>query len=222
MSAREVLRETVRQRHAQLVHELGEVRDRFKPGGTDLAAPREVRGMVDRLLADVSQHVNSVSAVLVPLAKRKLGGGKDAVHKYLHDAKEIEVALAHFKAHAYGSTYESKFSWTEAWQELQEALGHQRDREEELARHLDEVMSEEESLEVADRLHRDEPKEPTRPHPYAPHSGVLGAMTRMVMRRVDAFWDDAEGRMVRREEKHHKRPGLIGRYIMARPQIDED
>lgn len=216
------LHAVIRQRYDAFADALDEVRRRFRPGGADLDEPRHTRGMVDRLLADISQHVNAANAVLVPAAKRHVAHDHEVVHAYLDAAKHLEVVLAHVKAHAYGSTFELKFTWAEAWDELEEALGAQRAAEEELARQLADAVAEEDAVELAERLRGDEAREPTRPHPYAPHTGVRGSLARRVMRRVDSFWDTAEGRMVRRERKPRKRPGLIGRYIMASPEIDED
>jgi hypothetical protein len=193
-----VLSETVRRRHDELAQELTGVRDRFRPGGTDLSEPRLTRGMIDQFLADVSQHVNAANAVLVPPVKHHLDDGKQVVHEYLHAARELEVVVAHVKAHAYGSTYETDFSWTEVWDELTDALGKERTAEENLAERLDGTLSRQESADLAGALLNDEPKEPTRPHPYVPHTGLLGSLSRRVMRRVDRFWDDAEGRMVYR------------------------
>lgn len=222
MSTTTVLHETIHRRYDVLARELHDIRERFRPGHADLAEPRHTRGMIDQFLADASQHVNASNAVLVTAARRELSDGKQVVHDYLRVAKEFEVALAHIKAHAYGSTYERKFSWTEAWDELEATMERARSEEEVIADRLDEVLAERAGADLAVRLLADEDSEPTRPHPYAPHTGLLGILSRKVMRRADAFWDDAEGRMVRRKHKHHDRPGLIGRYIMARPQIDED
>jgi hypothetical protein len=217
-----VLSETVQRRHDELAQELTGVRDRFKPGGTDLSEPRLTRGMVDQFLADVSQHVNAVHATLVPAAKRRLDDGKQVVHEYLHTARELEVVLAHVKAHAYGSTYETGFSWTEVWDELTEALGRERKAEESMAKRLDSTISRQDGADLAGKMVTDEPNEPTRPHPYVPHTGILGALSRKVMRRADRFWDDAEGRMVRREHKKHEKPGLIGQYFLAKPRFKEE
>ena len=64
---------------------------------------------------------------------------------------------------------------------------------------------------------------PTRPHPYAPHTGVAGQVSRRVMHAVDAFWDATEGRMVPEKERPERgKPGRFAQYFLADPRFDED
>ena len=64
---------------------------------------------------------------------------------------------------------------------------------------------------------------PTRPHPYAPHTGVAGQVSRRVMHAVDAFWDATEGRMVPEKERRDRgKPGRFTQYFLADPRFDED
>ena len=53
--------------------------------------------------------------------------------------------------------------------------------------------------DLTERMQGAEASAPTRPHPYAPHTGVAGQVSRRVMHAVDAFWDATEGRIVPRE-----------------------
>lgn len=222
MATDTTLEATVARRHDTIAASLAQVRERFRPGGADLDHPRHTRGMVDQLLTDLSRHLNAANAVLLPEAKKRFVDGPEAVDAYLEAAKALEVVVAHVKGHAYGSTYETHFTWDEAWDELETALATQRRAEEELTSRLADTMADAEEAALAARLRSDEAHELTRPHPYAPHTGVSGALVRPVLRRVDAFWDAVEGRMFKQERKHHKRPGLLGRYIMARPEIHDD
>lgn len=217
-----VLSDTVRKRHEELAAQFTAVRDRFRPGGTDLDRPREVREQADAFLADVARHVHAVSAVLLPPVRREVADGKQVVHDYMEAVRALEVVLAHVRAHEFGSTYELHFTWAEAWAELASVLADQRHAERDLARRLDEEDPDE-AGDLAERLTLEEERAPTRPHPYTPHVGALGAVSRTVMRAADSFWDDAQGRMVNEPEKEpHREPGLLGRYLMASPKIDED
>lgn len=224
MDTSDLLCAAVRQRHDELAAGLEELRGRFRDGPAkpmESAGPKHVKGMADRFLADASRHVNAATDVLLPIARR-LPDGKQVVHDYLHSARELEVVLAHVKAHEYGSTYEAGFSWVEVWSELASAMATHRATEAELARRLDVELPLEERQQVAERLVANEPDANTRPHPYLPHTGVLGVVGRKVMHAVDSFWDDAEGRMVPKPTKVHKKPGLVGQYLMADPRFDED
>ena len=64
---------------------------------------------------------------------------------------------------------------------------------------------------------------PSRPHPYAPHTGVAGQVSRRVMHAVDAFWDTTEGRMVPEPERRERgKPGKFAQYFLADPRFDEE
>jgi hypothetical protein len=76
-----------------------------------------------------------------------------------------------------------------------------------------------------ERLYRGELAAPTRPHPYIPHQGMPGRVARTVARRIDGFWDAAEGRMVPEPLHHHERgdDGAFTQYFLADPHLpDED
>ena len=49
---------------------------------------------------------------------------------------------------------------------------------------------------LATRIYRTELRSPTRPHPYTPHTGLSGRVSRRAWASADRFWDVAEGRMV--------------------------
>ena len=73
--------------------------------------------------------------------------------------------------------------------------------------------------DLGTRLHHAELASPTRPHPWIPHQGVAGHLARAVARRVDRFWDTAEGRMVPEPVRHHDRAhqGKLTQYLLADP-----
>jgi hypothetical protein len=75
---------------------------------------------------------------------------------------------------------------------------------------------------LALRLYAAELAAPSRPHPYTPHTGVLGLLARRVMHTADLFWDTVEGRMVPEPSPPpKKRPGLVAQYFLADPRFDE-
>jgi hypothetical protein len=53
---------------------------------------------------------------------------------------------------------------------------------------------------------------------------VVGHLARAVARRIDTFWDSAEGRMVPEPVRHHDRDhqGPLTQYFLADPHLPED
>ncbi|MFT4083135.1 MAG: hypothetical protein QM638_11170, partial [Nocardioides sp.] len=90
--------------------------------------------------------------------------------------------------------------------------------ERDLGERLDEMPAER-LEELAGRMERAESSGPTRPHPYLPHTGAQGAVTRRAMRVFDSFWDAVEGRFVTRGERRHHDSGLLWQYLLADPRF---
>jgi hypothetical protein len=219
MTTADVLRHTVAHTHENLAAWLEGAR--AMAGTRD--EPRKAYEDIDTFLAIASRHLGAVDAVLIPAVRHKVSDSSQLVHDYVHAERELEVTLAHVKAHAYGSTYESGYTWPEAWAEVDESLARHRRRETELADSLSEALTPGELDDLAEALQAAEANAPTRPHPYAPHTGVAGSLSRRVLHRVDAFWDTAEGRMAPEPEPPAKpKPGLIWQYLLADPRFDEE
>jgi hypothetical protein len=183
-----------------------------------------VRGCppIDLFLSAASRHVHAVDEVLLPTAKR-CHDGKHLIHDYCSSLRGFEVALAHAKAHEYGSTWEKGYDWHGVWAEIDTDLHTYREHEEQLGVELTETLSDADLERITLRLAAFEEHAPSRPHPYLPHTGAPGWTSRRVMRVVDGFWDAVEGRFTpEAPAPPHKKPGLIGQYLMADPRFDEE
>lgn len=183
--------------------------------------PRKAYERIDTFLAAASKHLNAVDATLLPAARKQLPDGAEVVRDYLHAARELEVALTHVKARAYGSTFEAGHHWQEVWADVAAALTSHRRSELDLVDHLG-ALGAGALDDLAERLHGAESVAPTRPHPYSPHTGFPGLVARRILGAVDSFWDFAEGRMVPTPTPaRRKRPGLLTQYFLADPRFDE-
>lgn len=222
MGSSDTLVSTVQRTHEELAHRLDELRGASGPPGTERnAGPHRGCPPVDEFVTAASRHVHAVTEVLLPPARRALPAGRQLAHDYLEAARLLEVVLAHVKAHEYGSIYEQRFSWSDVWTEVGQALDDYRAREEEVADGLTDLLDDEELTELAGRLEEVEPMEPSRPHPYLPHTGVLGTLTRRVVRGTDRAWDHAEGRPLPPPPRApRKRPGLLGQYLLCDPRME--
>ena len=177
---------------------------------------------IDLFLAGASKHLHAVDAVLLPAVRSRGEDGSDLVRRYLPTARQLEVVLAHVKAHEFGSAWETHFDWGKVWGDVDSAMAAEWDVERHMAEHLAARSTDEELADLATRLERTEARAPTRPHPYLPHTGPGGGLARGLMRLADSFWDAVEGRFVpETEHKPRKRPGLIGQYLLADPRFEE-
>lgn len=223
MGTTDVLRNSVQRTHDDLSERLGKLRSTGGPPEEVLDQPRLGYARIDEFLSAASKHLHAVDAVLLPAARRSIEDGRHVVHDYLHAARQLEVVLAHAKGHEYGSSYESRFGWQGIWTDVDTALTEARHRESALVDRLTETLDDEKVQTLCEDLARVEEVAPSRPHPYVPHTGVLGAIARKVMHIADSFWDTVEGRMVpERKRPPRKAPGRMGQYILADPRFDLD
>jgi hypothetical protein len=219
MGTTDVLRSSIRHTHEEMYERLDVARDMEAPP----ERPREGYERIDAFLATTSKHLHAVDAVLLGPARKECGDGADLVHDYLRSAKELEVVLAHVKAHEYGSVYETPFSWPEVWADVDAALVDHHRHEDVLADRLTDSLSDADLERLAASLGDAELAAPSRPHPYTPHTGLLGLVARKVMHTADRFWDTVEGRMVPEPPPEPKKPpGRVAQYFLADPRFDEE
>jgi hypothetical protein len=219
MNAPDVLDRSVRRTHDHLAARLDSARGMTSTRGQ----PRKGFEDIDTFLAIASRHLNAVDAALLPEVRRSVPEGARLVHDYVRSERHLELALAHVKARAYGSTYDVSRTWASVWADVETALVAHRDCETTLAGALTAALEPASLDAVAERLEQAESHAPSRPHPYAPHTGLAGQVSRRVMHTVDAFWDTAEGRMVPTPERPTRgRPGKVWQYLLADPRFDEE
>ena len=225
MGSTEVLNRSVQRTHDALAEELEVLRTQFGPPGehAELEGPHRGYQPIDEFVTTASRHLHAVNQVLVPSARKQLPDGRQVAHGYVDSMRVLEVVLAHVKAHEYGSVWEKRIAWPSVWAEVGTALETVRGREEQLAHQLTDTLDDSEVDELAERLDEIEPGEPSRPHPYLPHRGVMGSVARGIVKRTDRAWDHGEGRPVSGPSRgERKRPGLLGQYLMADPRFDPD
>ena len=125
------------------------------------------------------------------------------------------------KAKLYGSSFAARVPWSVVWHQVEDEFAAFWELEESLANELA-AASPDDTDRLAERLYRSEKRMPTRPHPHLPHLGISGRTTRAVARRVDGFWDTAEGRMTPEPVRPPRdRSGLMARYLLADPHVEE-
>lgn len=219
MGTTDVLRSSIQQTHTRTAERLEAARAMHAPAGR----PRDGQERIDTFLATTSKHLHAVDAVLLPPVRKRVADGSHLVHDYLRSAKELEIVLAHVKAHEYGSVYETSFAWPEVWSDVDAALADHQRHEEVLGERLSDALDDEDLDLLTQRLHHAELAAPSRPHPYTPHTGLLGLVARKVMHTADSFWDTVEGRMFPEPAREPKKPpGRVAQYFLADPRFDEE
>ena len=203
-------------------HDLGHRLSLASTARPDGRHPRDHYVAIDTFLAAASRHDAGMVGAIVPLV-RHLPDGQDLAHAYLAASRAYEESLAEVKAKLYGSTYETGTSWPVIWDEVRRRFDTVCDLERRLAEALA-AAGVSGSEDLGTRLHHAELRAPTRPHPFIPHQGFAGRLARAVARRVDGFWDTAEGRMVPEPVRHHDREhqGPLTQYLLADPHLDEE
>jgi hypothetical protein len=219
MGTTDVLRSSLLDTHTRMAERL----EAARAMEASVDRPRDGYERIDRFLATTSMHLHAVDAVLLPPTRKQVPEGSTLVHEYVHSVKELEVVLAHVKAHEYGSVYESSFAWPNVWSDVDTALDGHRRQELQLGVRLTAALDDRDLDRLTRRLQNAELVAPSRPHPYTPHTGLLGLVARKVMHTADRFWDTVEGRMVPEPVHEPKKPpGRIAQYFLADPRFDEE
>lgn len=217
-SAPESLRSAALGAHAQLEAQL----DAVEHGVPSRAEPHHLRELADTFMATSSRHLAAVDDVLLPVARARLVDGHAMVANYVAQAKGLEQALHAVKACLYGDVHARRLHGDALLDEVRRLLAEHETRE---AVILDGLISlpDDDVAGLTARLRRTEEHAPTRPHPYTPHTGVLGRMVHRAWSVCDSFWDSAEGRVIphRIRPPHPRRDSLVTRYVLGAPRFDE-
>lgn len=190
----------------------------------DRLRPRDNYAAIDTFMAATSRHLGAIEAVLLEPVRHRVPEGESLSHEYLHAARELEQTLALIKGRLYGQAHAVHLAWPELWDtahaQLNEHNRIERRLVEELIAHGDPAELDGLARQVFDA----ETRGPTRPHPWSPHTGLLGLVARRMWALADRFWDNAEGRVIPEpvHPAHHRHDSLLAQYLVADPKFDHD
>lgn len=195
-------------------------RARASRGSHDPGHPRDEYPAIDTFLATASRYYTALSQVLVPAVRTHLPDGHVRAKAFLTQSRALALALNQAKAKLYGSVYAVNRSWTAVWDDVERELLTIAPMELALAEDLDRHRHDGDP-DWSVVLHQAEVKAPTRPHPHLPQQGVAGSVARILSRRVDSFWDTAEGRMMPEPVIHHDREaqGPLTQWLLGDPHL---
>ena len=180
----------VDERHAALLQLLRTATHHVSP-----AQPGEARMNTDRFLAEASRHAAASARILLPSVARHLQAGRHEVREYLRQTRRLERTLARAKAKEYGQAQTAHVPWTSVWVAVGNHLARTIAAERRLAAMLCEHLDTDDEARLREGLTRAIAAAPTRPHPHLPHIGLPGHVTRTVCAKLDALWDEVEGRI---------------------------
>lgn len=185
--------------------------------------PRDEYPAIDTFLATASRHLAAMTDVVVPALRSHVPDGAARARELVEETRNCEMALNQVKAKLYGATYAVHRPWSSIWSDVRSEVGAtcrlERDAVADLA-----AYTREDDPDWGEEIYHAEVRAPTRPHPYLPHLGAPGRVARAVARRVDGFWDTAEGRMMPEPLHHHDRSedGKLAQYLLADPHLPGD
>jgi hypothetical protein len=187
------------------------------------AEPRRILEIADTFMATTSRHLAAIDERLLPVARRQLPDGHHLIVGYVAQARELEQTLHAVKASIYGDVNARRLHAETLLEEARRLLAEHHERESVLVDGVIEALSDYDLRELAERLHHTEEHAPTRPHPYTPHTGLLGLAVSRVWSVVDGFWDSAEGRVIphRIRPPHPRRDSLLTRYMLGAPRFED-
>jgi hypothetical protein len=190
-----------------------------------LSRPRDRYARTDAFMAATSRHLAAVDEVLLDVATGRLTGGEERVAAYMHQARLLELAIAHLKARLYGEVHAAHEPWSTVWDGVRRELAAHNELERAIVGDLAVVLDDARCDALAEKVYRAEVKAPTRSHPYIPHRGLIGHVARRVWAIADRFWDTAESRAVpqpvRPHPKEHSDDSLMAQYVMGEPLLDD-
>jgi hypothetical protein len=187
------------------------------------AEPRRILELADTFMATTSRHLAAVDETLLPVARRCHPDGHDLIIGYVAQARELEQTLHAVKASIYGDVNARRLHADTLLTQARQLLGEHHELESVLVDGVISSLPDEELGDLAERLRHTEEHAPTRPHPYTPHTGLLGRAVSRIWSVVDGFWDSAEGRVIphRARPPHPRRNSLLTRYMLGAPRFDE-
>lgn len=213
------LAEAVVRRHDDVRRQLGLAREAAQQPGD----PRSALPTCDTFVATLSEHLAAAEEVLYPAVRRRLPQGGQRVGQQMQRIRRMERALREVEASLYGDSFARGSRRQRVWDEIQAAFAEYQDAERQIARELDASVEPAAARKLADRFEGAALRAPTRPHPYSPHSRVLGGLSNRIWSIADRALDTMDNRSVPRPPPgpHPSADTRWGQYLLGQPAFEE-
>jgi hypothetical protein len=176
----------------------------------------------DAEVATLSGHLAAVEAVLYPVARRSLDGGRAEVAAQQRLSRRIERLMRLIEGHFYGEVHAIDMRVEPLQRRLAQLVEDSRRSELDLARRLDATLTAAQRHAVAEDFAAAMKHAPTRPHPYTPHARGLAGFAFQVCSLWDRAFDVMDNRIVpgQTPQRRLRPPTLWGGYVLA-PSFEE-
>lgn len=150
-------------------------------------------------------------------AARRAAGARSALMPLRAADHELELLLRNAEQHHAGDSLAAQLDSKRLELELLRALERHSQAEHQLVSGLLEQISAKDADELMASYHDALRQAPTRPHPHAPHRGLLGAAAFRIDALRDKAMDTMDGRNVPapRRLRRTTEPGRWGHYVLG-------
>jgi hypothetical protein len=192
--------------------------------GTAPGDPRSHAGPCDVFLAMSSEHLAAAEEVLYPAARRRLTDGRDQVSAQMHLSRQLERVLRDIEGSLYGDVFVADAARAGLWDEAARLLAQHAEGERKLVARLTETLDHDEQRKLGESFAAAVERAPTRPHPYSPHSAVLGRVSNRLWSLADRAMDTMDNRSVPHKPAppHAPADSRWGQYVLGQPAFDEE
>jgi hypothetical protein len=176
----------------------------------------------DAEVATLSGHLAAVEAVLYPVARKRLDGGRAEVAAQQRLSRRIERLMRLIEGHFYGEVHAIDMRVEPLQRRLVQLVEDSRRTELDLARRLDATLTAAQRRAVAESFAAARKHAPTRPHPYTPHTRGLAGFAFQLCALWDRAFDVMDNRNVPGPAPRRRLtpPTLWDRYVLA-PSFQE-
>jgi hypothetical protein len=176
----------------------------------------------DAEVATLSGHLAAVEAVLYPVARKRLDGGRAEVAAQQRLSRRIERLMRLIEGHFYGEVHAIDMRVEPLQRRLAQLVEDSRRSELDLARRLDATLTTAQRHAVAQDFTAARKHAPTRPHPYTPHTRGLATFAFHVCSMWDRAFDVMDNRKVPGPTPKRRLTPLTlwDRYVLA-PSFQE-
>jgi len=171
----------------------------------------------DAFVVAMCEHLGAVEQVLHPAVRRHLPDTDVEAGASCH--RELQRRMREVEQIVWGDARVEPSHLAQLRDELGEGLVEHAAYDEPLAGRLDQALDPAGRLRLVGAFTQAALRGPTRPHPYAPHTGPLVRPVRWLAARWDEALDVMDVRTVagRRPPRRTRPVGLWGGYVLGRP-----
>jgi hypothetical protein len=188
-----------------------------KEGSPVFGDPRRLFALTDTFLATLSRHLAAVEDVVYPELRKRIPDGRAVSAEQIHLARQMELVMRMIEGTFYGDAYAIAVPRSLLWDDIASQFEEHDAAEQQVIRWLEEALDDQEQENLAEDFAKAVERAPTRPHPYSPHSAVLGRLSHKLWALADRALDTMDGRIIPTQPpKVHGSPdSLLTQYLLG-------